>query len=82
MKIELEDKIVDVLAKLRAQAASQQLSFEAYLEQFVEADSAAANGLLSTDDFDAVLDEIAAAPISAPSLPADFSRADVYASHD
>lgn len=46
------------------------------------ADRVALNGVSSLEDLDAVLDELAVAPLNAPSLPADFSRADIYADHN
>jgi predicted DNA-binding antitoxin AbrB/MazE fold protein len=36
---------------------------------------------LSDDEFERLLDELASGP-TLPHLPADFSRADVYADHD
>lgn len=57
------------------------MSFEAYLEQFVDADQAVP-GDVSVDEFDRILDELASTPTNAPPLPEDFSRADIYADHD
>jgi hypothetical protein len=82
MQIELEKNVVDVLAKLRAQAAAHHVPLDTYLEQFVQADHVSLNGAPSLEEFDAVLNELAAAPPNAPSLPADFSRADIYADHN
>ena len=83
MQMDVEPKIVDLPKKLRAQAAERCMPLDAYLEQFVEAEPAGAlNGTISLDDFDRVLDELAAAPTNAPSLPADFSRSDIYADHN
>lgn len=36
---------------------------------------------LSDDEFETLLDELAAGP-TIPHLPADFSRADIYSDHD
>lgn len=82
MQIEVEEKIVYLLDRIRAQAASRSVPFDAYLEQFVELWDRTVNGVASLAEFDLVLDELAAQPCSAPSLPADFSRADIYADHD
>jgi hypothetical protein len=82
MQIEMETKIVEVLAKLRAQAAARRMPLDAYLEQFVEPDEPGLNGNFSLEEFDRVLDELAAGPPSGPSLPTDFSRADIYAEHN
>jgi hypothetical protein len=82
MTIEIEANVADLLAKLRVQAKAHGLTFEAYLQQFIEPvqpDSANAVSLL---EFDRVLNELAQTPISGPSLPADFSRADIYADHN
>ena len=82
MQIELEKNIVDVLAKLQTQAAAQHVPLDIYLEQFVQADHVSLNGVSSLEEFDAILDELAATPLNAPPLPADFSRADIYADHN
>jgi hypothetical protein len=82
MQVEMEKGVVELLAKLRAQAAARRMPLDVYLEQFVEPESAAASGAVSLEEFDRVLDELAALPPGPGSLPADFSRADVYADHD
>ena len=81
MQIEMEKITVDLLAKLRAQAMAKRMSLEAYLEQFIEPDPAV-DGMDSLEEFDRVLDEVAALPPGRGSLPAGFSRADIYADHD
>jgi hypothetical protein len=40
------------------------------------------NGSITLEEFDRVLDELTALPAATGSLPADFSRADIYADHD
>ncbi len=82
MTIEIEEKVVDLLAKLRAQAAARRMSLDAYLEQLVETAQPSTNGTATLEEFDRILDELAAGPIGALSLPADFSRADIYAEHN
>lgn len=83
MQVELEDTIADILKRLQSQAAARHLPFDVYLRQFVEPD---ANGYveetLTLDEFDQALDELAARPPGVTSLPAEFSRADIYADHD
>jgi hypothetical protein len=81
MTIEIEEKVADLLAKLRAQAVARRISLAAYLEQFIEPQPAI-SGSASIEEFEHVLNELAAAPLGAPSLPADFSRADIYADHN
>ena len=82
MTIEIEENIADLLTKLGAQALARRMSFHAYLGQFVEPAQRATNGNASIEEFDRVLDELAAGPPGAPSLPADFSRADIYVDHN
>ena len=82
MTIEIEEKVADLLAKLRAQAVARRISLAAYLEQLVEPAQPAISGNASVEEFDRVLDELAAGPLGVPSLPADFSRADIYADHN
>jgi hypothetical protein len=83
MQIEVEGKIANLLIRLRAQAAARHTPFDAYLEQFVEAaDLTPLNDPISLDEFDRVLDELAAVAPCASPLPADFSRADIYADHN
>ena len=74
----------DTESALRANAARAGLTVEAYLRRLAERDAAGATdptGNLSAAEFDRLLDELAAGP-RLPSLPADFSRADVYDGHD
>jgi hypothetical protein len=83
MQIEMDEKTAKTLERLSAQAAAQRLPLNAYLEQFIQADDhAAAQHRVSLAEFDKILDELAARPGGAPILPADFSRADIYADHD
>ena len=82
MQIEMEPRIVDLIAKLRTQAAARRMPLDIYREQFVEPDKPETNGDVSLEEFDRVLDELAALPPGKGSLPAEFSRADIYADHD
>jgi hypothetical protein len=69
---------------LRAKAARAGLTIETYLGQLAERDAASAPdtaGELSAVEFERLLDDLSAEP-SMPPLPADFSRADIYQSHD
>jgi hypothetical protein len=82
MTIEMEENVIDVLAKLRAQAAARRMPLDAYLQQFVEPEEPGMNGHVSLAEFDKVLDELDALPPPGSCLPNDFSRADIYAEHD
>ena len=54
-----------------------------HLELVAEAGKIApADGDLSVEEFDTLLDEAANLFPPLPSLPADFSREDIYADHD
>ena len=82
MQIAMENKIVELLAKLRAQAAARRMPLDAYLEQFVEPDEPGTNGHISLAEYDKALEELDALPPPGSSLSADFSRADIYAEYD
>ena len=60
MTIEIEEKVADLLTKLRAQAVARRMSLDVYLEQFVEPAQPATSGNASVEEFDRVLDELAA----------------------
>ena len=82
MQIEVEPNIADILRKLQAQAAARQMPLDAYLEQFIDPDPAPSSDTIAIEEFDRILDDLCASPTNAPPLPADFSRADIYAEHD
>lgn len=44
MQVEMETRIVELLATLRVQAAARRMPLDVYLEQFVEADEPSMNG--------------------------------------
>jgi hypothetical protein len=75
---------------LRAKASQSGQTLEDYLEQLVVRDIWAPNGSPGTDsgvqlspaEFDRRLDELSEGLPSIPTLPADWSRADVYTDHD
>jgi hypothetical protein len=69
--IQVSDETARALTR---QAAAAGLSLEDYLRTLAQAPGAAAG-----DDFDAELDKVA---LPGPTLPADFSRADIYGEHD
>ena len=77
----------DTEARLRERARAAGKDVTQFVADLVEraagTTAPAANGKLSADEFDAVLDEFFREnPEPVPALPADFSRADVYVDHD
>jgi hypothetical protein len=74
----------DTERALREKAARTGLTVETYLQQVAEREAAGPadrSNDLSADEFERALDDLAAGP-PLPSLPADFSRADIYTDHD
>jgi hypothetical protein len=83
MQIEVDLKSGDLIKRLQACASKQSVELEAYLQPLVEAiESSATDDLDALEEFDTILDQLSASPINVASLPADFSRADIYADHD
>jgi len=72
--------------KLDEHAARAGRTLEAYLEELVERDTQIAHGgaadQLSLDEFDQRLDDLSEGLPPLSSLPADWSRTDLYAEHD
>jgi hypothetical protein len=76
--------------KLREKASLHGKSLEFYLQELLQRDALGANGAalplaqgeLSLEELDRLLDELSQTPAVLPSLPADFSRKDIYAEHD
>ena len=75
---------------LRQKAAQQGLALETYLGQLAERDAQTVNGkaeaasvaeVLPTD-FDRLVDELSEGLPPLPTLPTDWSRAQLYADHD
>jgi hypothetical protein len=62
---------------LQARAAAQGLTVDQYVRTLVEPGRTAPR--LSLDEFDAALQELC---FDGPTLPADFSRSDIYSDHD
>lgn len=83
MTIEVDDKIADLMRKLQAKAIQRGLSFASYLQGIVEAQpDAPVNCDCSVAEFDLVMTEIGALTAGVQSLPAGFTRADIYGDHD
>ncbi len=74
--IQLDEKTA---ARLAAMALQCGMTVEAYLRLVVAGENPMAKTESTAHDFDAELDALL---FDGPSLPADFSRADIYADHD
>ena len=77
--IEVDRATVDAL---RARAQAQGVTLAAYLRSIAAAATPFDNGVETMEQFDRLLDELASRTPSMPSLPPDFSRADIYSDHD
>jgi hypothetical protein len=64
---------------LETVAASHQMSVAEYLASIVAHQTVAATSPISLEDWEAELDALS---IDGPTLPSDFSRADIYIDHD
>jgi hypothetical protein len=77
ISIELEDRTAEAL---HAQARARNLPLDSYLKQIAStATPLNASAGMPADDFDLLLHAVAG---DHPSLPAAFSRADIYTDHD
>lgn len=65
--------------RLAAQAAARGVSAGEYLRSLVPAPGTGGNADVSVDDLDAELEHLS---LKLPTLPDDFSRADIYDDHD
>src|SRR5712664_3955425 len=65
--------------QLNALAAANGMTPEAYLKLLLPASANGASARMSLDELDSLLRQHA---FDGPSLPADFSRADIYNEHD
>jgi hypothetical protein len=78
----------DAERRLRERASENGQTLEAYLQQLIERETSGAGAaselepLLSLEEFDRLMDEVSEGLPPLPPLPADFSRADIYADHD
>lgn len=76
VNLSLDDNIA---AALRAKAAAEGLTVEAYLAAIVLADAPKSASEMSEEEFDRFLDEEST---SGPSPSGSFSRAELYSDHD
>jgi hypothetical protein len=74
--LELDQQTVD---QLNALAAANGMTPQAYLRLLLRASANGASTRLSVEELDSLLRQHA---FDGPSLPADFSRADIYNEHD
>jgi hypothetical protein len=75
----------DTERALRDKASQCGQTLETYLEGLAARDAQGRNGitpLLVTTDFESRLDDLSEGLSPLPRLPADFSRADIYADRD
>jgi hypothetical protein len=73
--IQLND---ETAARLSARASAAGMTVDDYLRSLLPVNGSAPDQL-STAEFEAEIERLS---FSGPSLPADFSRADIYADHD
>lgn len=74
--IHIDDKTAQ---KLQALASALGLTPESYIEALLTKQLPAKEPSISLDDFDA---ELESSTIDGPTLPANYSRADIYDDHD
>jgi hypothetical protein len=75
---------------LRQKASANGRTLESFVQQLIQKEVLATSGPpvrlpqppLSLAEFESVLDELVETFPPAPSLPVDFSRAEIYAEHD
>jgi len=80
MAIQLEEQTQRLLETLRDQAQARNMDLTQYLQLFADAGQVTAAGVeLSAQDFEALLDQVSDGLPLLAALPADFSRADIYA---
>ncbi len=83
MSTVLEQITPETAALLATQAQAQGLDVDTYLQRLLGVpQSSQSLATLSDQEFEALMKELAQGTASRPPLPADFSRADIYADHD
>jgi len=70
---------IETAQRLAAQAAARGVSAGEYLRSIVPAVVTGGNGDVSIDDLEVELEQLT---LKLPTLPDDFSRADIYDDHD
>jgi hypothetical protein len=69
----------NTVAKLQAQAAASGMTVDAYVKLLLAGGAAVAAPRLSWNEIESLLDELT---LGGPTLPPDFTRADIYDEHD
>lgn len=78
-RIEIEQDTAERLAK---KAKSTGISVDSLLNNLLDTSDLTTRDAVTLEEFDRILDELAAGPEDIPPLPSDFSRADIYLDHD
>ena len=78
-RIEIEQ---DTAERLAEKAKSTGISVDSLLNNLLDTSDLTARDAVTLEQFDRILDELAAGPENIPALPSDFSRADIYLDHD
>lgn len=81
MALPLEEQTERLLETLSVQAAARNLGLADYLRLFADAGNLVGVEP-SLEDFESLLDQVSAGLSLLSPLPANFSRADIYAEHD
>ena len=81
MDLSLQEQ--EALKTLNAQAQARNMGLADYLQLFAEAGQVAPPGAgPSLEEFESLLEQVSEGLALLPALPSDFSRTDIYASHD
>lgn len=78
-RIEIEQ---DTAERLAEKAKSTGISVDSLLNNLLDTSDLTPRDAVTFEEFDRILDELAADPEDIPPLPTDFSRADIYLDHD
>jgi hypothetical protein len=78
-RIEIEQGTAERLAQ---KAKSTGVSVDSLLKHMLELTDLTQSREMTLEEFDRVLDELAAGSENLPPLPTNFSRADIYLDHD
>lgn len=84
MTIDIDPALAEAIQRLQSVAAARKIPAAQMIDVLLQSSGNAfdASQQLGPAEIDAVLDELADQTEPHPSLPDDFSRADVYQDHD